>query len=80
MLKCIIGLMQPTAGTIRIDGEEVSTLKQYDRDNLMGKFGMLFQGAALFDSLPVWENVAFRLIQGAGMPRKNCARWALVLK
>jgi len=69
MLKCIIGLMSPTAGTIRIDGEEVSALSQYERDNLMGKFGMLFQGGALFDSLPVWENVAFRLIQGAGMER-----------
>jgi len=69
MLKCIIGLMAPTSGSIRLDGEEVGNLHQYERDKLMSKFGMLFQGAALFDSLPVWENVAFRLIQGAGMDR-----------
>ena len=69
MLKCIIGLMVPTSGTIRLDGQEVGHLPQHDRDSLMSKFGMLFQGGALFDSLPVWENVAFRLIQGGGMDR-----------
>lgn len=67
MLKCIIGLMMPTSGIIRIDDEEVSSLSQFDRDKFMSKFGMLFQGGALFDSLSIWENVAFRLIQGAGM-------------
>lgn len=69
MLKCIIGLMAPTSGSIRIDGEEVTDLSTYNRDALMSKFGMLFQGGALFDSLPVWENIAFRLIQGSGMDR-----------
>ncbi len=71
MLKCIIGLMTPTSGSIILDGEEVGHLPQHERDRLMSKFGMLFQGAALFDSLPVWENVAFRLIQGAGMGREE---------
>lgn len=69
MLKCIIGLMAPTSGTVKLSGEDVTRLSQHDRDALMGKFGMLFQGAALFDSLPVWENIAFRLIQGLGMDR-----------
>lgn len=69
-LKCILGLLQPERGAIRIDGEETVGLGSRDRARVMAKFGMLFQGAALFDSLPVWENVAFGLIQGRGMARR----------
>jgi phospholipid/cholesterol/gamma-HCH transport system ATP-binding protein len=69
-LKCVLGLMNPEAGSIRIDGEETVGLRTRDRARVMTKFGMLFQGSALFDSLPVWENVAFGLIQGQGMGRK----------
>jgi phospholipid/cholesterol/gamma-HCH transport system ATP-binding protein len=69
MLKCILGLIRPDAGSVRIDGEEVTRLSVDEREQLMRKFGMLFQGGALFDSLPVWENVAFGLIQGRGVPR-----------
>ena len=69
MLKCLIGLMRPTGGHVFIDGEETTYLKGAGRDRVMAKFGMLFQGGALFDSLPVWENVAFGLIQGRGVPR-----------
>jgi phospholipid/cholesterol/gamma-HCH transport system ATP-binding protein len=69
MLKCILGLMTPDEGVIRVDGEDVTRLTGAGRDVLMRRFGMLFQGAALFDSLPVWENVAFGLIQGRGMKR-----------
>ncbi|MFN8720378.1 MAG: ABC transporter ATP-binding protein [Rhodospirillales bacterium] len=69
-LKCVLGLMNPEAGSIRIDGEETVGLGTRDRARVMTKFGMLFQGSALFDSLPVWENVAFGLIQGQGMARK----------
>ncbi|UEM22578.1 ATP-binding cassette domain-containing protein [Skermanella mucosa] len=69
MLKCAIGLMLADSGSIRIDGEETANLGPRDRERVMRKFGMLFQGAALFDSLPVWENVAFGLIQGEKMPR-----------
>jgi phospholipid/cholesterol/gamma-HCH transport system ATP-binding protein len=54
---------------VLIDGQDVTHLRGNDREPLMRKFGMLFQGAALFDSLPVWENVAFGLIQGRGMAR-----------
>ncbi|MCB1721362.1 MAG: ABC transporter ATP-binding protein [Alphaproteobacteria bacterium] len=69
MLKCILGLMTPDSGSIEIDGQETVGLSPKDRDALMRKFGMLFQGAALFDSLKIWENVAFGLIQGRGMDR-----------
>ncbi len=69
-LKCVLGLMSPESGSIRIDGEETVGLRSRDRARVMAKFGMLFQGAALFDSLPVWENVAFGLIQGEGMARR----------
>jgi phospholipid/cholesterol/gamma-HCH transport system ATP-binding protein len=68
-IKCILGILTPDEGTILIDGEDVTRLKGSARDPIMRKFGMLFQGAALFDSLPVWENVAFGLIQGRGMAR-----------
>lgn len=69
MLKCILGLLRPDSGSIRIDGVETAGLTGSARAELMSRFGMLFQGAALFDSLPVWENVAFGLIQGRGMKR-----------
>jgi len=69
MLKCILGLLQPDSGSITIGGQNVIGLHGAERDKLMRRFGMLFQGAALFDSLPVWENVAFGLIQGQKMPR-----------
>ncbi len=67
LIKCVVGLMSPDAGSIRIDGVETVGLRRAGRDRLMRKFGMLFQGSALFDSLSVWENVAFGLIQGRGM-------------
>ena len=69
LLKCILGLLEPEAGSIKIDGEEVVGASTSDRDRINRKFGMLFQSAALFDSLPVWENVAFGLIQGRGLTR-----------
>jgi phospholipid/cholesterol/gamma-HCH transport system ATP-binding protein len=63
-LKCVLGIVRPDGGTIRVDGEDVRTLRGRGRERLLDKFGMLFQGGALFDSLPVWQNVAFRLLQG----------------
>ena len=68
-IKCILGILTPDEGTILIDGVDVTNLRGAAREPIMRKFGMLFQGAALFDSLPVWENVAFGLIQGRGMKR-----------
>lgn len=77
LIKCIIGLLRPDAGSIRIDGEETVGLGGAARTRLVRKFGMLFQGSALFDSLLVWENVAFGLIQGRGMPRHQAREIAL---
>jgi phospholipid/cholesterol/gamma-HCH transport system ATP-binding protein len=67
LLKCILGLMRPDSGSIKIDGEETVGLGDRKREEVMRKFGMLFQGGALFDSLRVWENVAFGPIQSDGM-------------
>jgi len=66
-IKSILGIIRPDEGTILVDGEDVTHMNGAARDRVMKKFGMLFQGGALFDSLPVWENVAFGLIQGRGM-------------
>jgi phospholipid/cholesterol/gamma-HCH transport system ATP-binding protein len=71
MIKCVLGILWPDAGQIFVDGAEVTRLRGRARDRVLSKFGMLFQGSALFDSLPVWENVAFGLIQGRGMDRKR---------
>jgi phospholipid/cholesterol/gamma-HCH transport system ATP-binding protein len=77
LLKCILGLVTPDAGSIKVDGEETVGLQGGDREAINGKFGMLFQGAALFDSLRVWENVAFGLIQGRGMARREARDHAI---
>jgi phospholipid/cholesterol/gamma-HCH transport system ATP-binding protein len=69
MIKSVLGIIRPDAGTILVDGEDVTHISGAARERVMKKFGMLFQGSALFDSLPVWENVAFGLIQGHGVAR-----------
>jgi phospholipid/cholesterol/gamma-HCH transport system ATP-binding protein len=71
LLKCILGILRPDAGTIRVAGEDVIALTGKARDAYMARFGMLFQGGALFDSLSVWENVAFGLVQGRAMARSR---------
>jgi phospholipid/cholesterol/gamma-HCH transport system ATP-binding protein len=77
LLKCIIGLMRPEEGSIKIDGQEVVGLSGSAREQTLRKFGMLFQGGALFDSLKVWENVAFGLIEGRHMDREPAKKIAL---
>jgi phospholipid/cholesterol/gamma-HCH transport system ATP-binding protein len=77
MIKCILGLLQPDSGVIEIDGVNVGDLSGTEREELMLRFGMLFQGSALFDSFPVWENVAFGLIQARGMERDAARTVAL---
>lgn len=77
LIKCILGLLHPEAGSIRIDGEETVDIGRRAREQLMQKFGMLFQGSALFNSLLVWENVAFGLVQGRGMERARAREIAL---
>ncbi|MFT6557787.1 ABC transporter ATP-binding protein [Sneathiella sp.] len=76
MLKCILGLLEPDSGEILIDGQQVVGLSVAEREKTLRKTGMLFQYAALFDSLPVWENVAFGLIQAQGMDRKKAKKIA----
>jgi len=77
LAKCILGLMQADSGSIKIDGQEMVGCSARERERMMKKFGMLFQGAALFDSLPVWENVAFGLIQGHNVERHRAKEVAL---
>lgn len=70
-IKSVLGLVTPDAGEITVDGQDVT---KTDRDAFLARFGMLFQGAALFDSLPVWQNVAFRLLRGSLKRPKDEAR------
>jgi len=62
LIKTVLGLVEPDSGRILVDGQDVTQAK---RDTFLSRFGMLFQGGALFDSMPVWQNVAFRLQRGA---------------
>jgi phospholipid/cholesterol/gamma-HCH transport system ATP-binding protein len=71
LLKCILGLVAPDSGQILLEGRDIT---RGSRDAVLARFGMLFQGAALFDSLPVWQNVAFRLLQGRDRPSHAEAR------
>lgn len=77
LLKCILGILEPDAGTIEVDGENVVGLKGQARDQMLRKFGMLFQNAALFDSLSVWENVSFALVQRDKMDKPSARRAAV---
>ena len=70
-LKSVLGLVTPDSGVITLDGEDVT---KAERDSFLARFGMLFQGGALFDSLPVWQNVAFRLMRGSLKRPKHEAR------
>jgi len=73
-LKCILGLLKPDSGSVQVDGQEIVGARQREIEKVRAKFGMLFQGGALFDSLPIWRNVTFGLTQGrmrhAGEMRK----------
>lgn len=75
LLKCILGLVTPDSGTITVGGQE---LTPKTRETFLNSFGMLFQGGALFDSLPVWQNVAFRLLRGSlARPRDEAREIAI---
>ena len=76
-IKCAIGLIKPDSGVIRVDGEDVTRAAGKKLSEVRAKFGMLFQGAALFDSLTIWENVAFRLLYADRMPRKEARERAI---
>lgn len=77
LLKCILGLIRHDGGEILLDGADV---RRAERESFLARFGMLFQGGALFDSLSVWENVAFRLLRGPGKRPRDEAREIAVEK
>ncbi len=76
LIKCILGLIEPDAGTIEVDGQDLLAMPTRARRLVRARMGMLFQAAALFDSLPVWENVAFGLLAGQGRGGKPSRREA----
>ena len=71
LMKCVAGIYPPDSGSILIDGQELTGLKGRDRANLVETFGVLFQQGGLFDSLPIWENITFKLINRHGTDRKE---------
>lgn len=77
LLKSIIGLIHPDSGSIKIDDTETTKMSSKQQDEIISKFGYLFQGGALFDSLKIWENVAFGLISAKKMPTKLAKEIAL---
>ena len=77
MLKNALGLMTPTAGKIIFDGQDVTNATGRTREKMRARIGMLFQSGALFDSLTVWENVGFRLLQVDKMRRKDAKEQAI---
>ena len=76
-IKVAMGLVRPDAGQVLVDGENLIGMGGGARRKLFERIGVLFQGAALFDSLSVWENVAFRLINADGVPRKEAKARAI---
>ena len=76
LIKCIIGLIRPDGGEIYVDGLEITSLNERSLNEVRKKFGMLFQGGALFDSLKVWENVGFGLRQQTRLGEEEIRRIA----
>lgn len=76
-LKCILGLLTPDTGHIEIDGVNMQSVTRSEQERLRNQIGMLFQGGALFDSLTVWENVAFSLLQNQKISREKARRIAI---
>ena len=71
LLKCLIGLVKPDEGTIYVDNKLINSMSFGQLQEIRSNIGMVFQFGALFDSMKVWENVAFGLVQGRGMKRKD---------
>lgn len=77
LLKCLLGLLHADKGSIQMDGQEIIKESRIQQENRLQDIGVVFQGSALFDSLKVWENVAFRLIQAQHMERKQAKKIAI---
>jgi phospholipid/cholesterol/gamma-HCH transport system ATP-binding protein len=73
LLKCILGLIEPDGGTIEIDGRDILRMPLHEREKIRSRIGMLFQNGALFDSLPVWENITFGLLAQRKLRRAEAA-------
>ncbi|MGA3398161.1 MAG: ATP-binding cassette domain-containing protein [Acetobacteraceae bacterium] len=71
LLKCILGLIEPDDGSIEIDGQDILRMPRHEREAVCSRIGMLFQNGALFDSLPVWENVTFGLLAQRKLARAD---------
>lgn len=77
LIKIIASLHEATSGSVKIDDEEIVGIRSEARDKMMGKIGFLFQGGALFDSLPVWQNIAFRALNSKKMPKSEARQFAI---
>ena len=77
LLKTVVGLIQPDAGSVRISGVETVGMPTRERDAIGGRIGMLFQQSALFDSMRIWENVAFRPMNDGTIDRKQGLEFAV---
>ncbi|MFZ1988483.1 MAG: ATP-binding cassette domain-containing protein [Alphaproteobacteria bacterium] len=77
-IKCILGLLRPDKGRIFIDGEDVTRATGRKREEINAQVGMLFQGSALFDSLRVWENVAFKPMRTQNVGRRAAKELAVL--
>lgn len=77
LIKCIIGILKPEQGKIFVAGKEIGSLKEKALYELRKKFGMLFQAGALFDSMKVWENVGFGLLQHTDLSEKEVKKHAI---
>src|SRR5574337_2181708 len=74
LLKHLIGLMRPDSGQVLVDGTDLGPLRGKALDQVREKFGVLFQGGALFDSLTVFDNVAFPLREKTRLPEGEIAQ------
>ena len=77
LIKSIVGLLTPDSGSIVIDGQEMTKLSNKEHSKMLQKFGYLFQGGALFDSLPVWKNISFVPIQNNSLTMKQARALAI---
>ncbi len=77
LMKCISGLYPPDTGSIHVDGRDITRLKGNQRTEMLEHFGVLFQQGGLFDSLPIWENICFKLINRQGMDREEARDLAI---
>ena len=77
LLKTLIGILKPDAGSLSIDGKDWQELLAFGEDELANRFGMLFQKSALFDGLPIWENVSFRRVSRKQVSRAEARQHAI---